>query len=42
MRMIPFEVFNNEKPLVNKLSFGAVERKFRFTIDTDLELAINV
>ena len=42
MRMIPFEVFNNEKPLVNKLSFGAVELKFRFTIDTELELAINV
>ena len=40
--MLPFEVYFNVQSLANILSFAAVASKFRITIDTELDLSINV
>ena len=42
MTMLPLEVFYKTNPLGKILSFAAVTRKFRITIDTDLSLDTNV
>ena len=42
MTMLPFEVFYKTNPLGKILSFAAVTRKFSLTIDTNLDLAINM
>ena len=40
--MLTFEVFFNEQPLENILSFTVVASKFRITIDTELYPSINI
>ena len=42
MTMLLLKVFYNEQVLANIISFSAVARKFRITIDIDLYPAINV
>ena len=42
MKMIKFEVFNNEKTLANILIFAAMVRQFSITIDTYFDSSINV
>ena len=41
MEKLPFQVFYNEKYPAKIISFSVVARKFRITVDTDLDLSIN-